>query len=246
MDINALQAEQGADINAVINSVHLSMAPSNHHLAMAAALQQWFRQCRLQQFVDLEHQCELPDLPGAIFKIKVAGIPAKPDCDRSSHGRAYRGVLFHGTTFSAIPAILSAGCLLRCSVSTRGCYAIWSSDSHERALMYAPPVRIGGSSIVCVVKLDAQGVKNSHFKSRDAQLMLRECWHEVTHLYIMNYSPNQTLYRTSVPPLAEQLPPFHWNDEFANWGPLPAPWVVVNSDNVRSVPRSGLHDLPLL
>ena len=245
MDVAADVNRSGLDVNEAIGRMPMFLSPSNHTAALFAALQQWIIQCGLLSHLSLMEQCELPALPNVLLQIRLRGNPLRPDLDGSSHGRAYQGRLFHGTAMSHVPAILSAGCLLRCSVPTRGYHCIWSSTDHARALMYAPPVRIGNRAVVCIFGLTAGRVKSSHFKSKDSQLMLRECWHEITHLYILDFVPGQTLYRTSVPGLSSQLPQFRWSAAFENWNALPQPWVVCNGDNIVSVARLGLHDLPL-
>jgi len=108
-----------------------------------------------------------------------------------------------------------------------------------------PQVRIGGRPVVCIFGTVASRVKSSHFRSSDAQLMLRECWHEITHLFIMDFQPGQHLYRSRVPRLSPQLPRFRWSSEFENWDALPQPWVVVNSDSIAAESRHGIQDLPL-
>ena len=247
VDISAQGSLGGVNINELLCQTPLFMAPSDHHLATAAAFQQWVNQCGLQRYFDLARECEQPDLPRCLLKIRIAGIPANPDLDGSNHGRPYQGVMYHGTVVSHIPAIVSAGCLLRCSVPTQGYHCVWAGTSPERALMYAPPVRMGNKPMVCVVRLQVARAKSSHFRNRpnDEQLMLRECWHETTHLYLMEYRVGQTLYRHSVPSLSQQLPHFFWRSDFENWNRLPAPWIVVNSDDIPAAPLGILQGIPL-
>jgi hypothetical protein len=249
IDIEAQDSHGGVNINAMVVLCHMPLfrAPSDHHLAAAAAFQQWINQCGLHTYFDLSRECEQPDLHRCLLKIRIAGIPANPGLDRSDHGRPFQRVMYHGTVISHLPAIVSAGCLLRSSVPTRGHHCIWAGTSPERALMYAPPVRMGNKHMVCIIRLQAARVKSSHFRASDtdAQLMLRECWHETTHVYIIEYRANQTLYRRSVPSLSQQLPHFFWQNEYANWNRLPSPWVVSNSDDIPPASQGHVHGLPL-
>ncbi len=183
------------------------------------------------------------DLEGCILKVPIVGKQADPRLDVSHHGRSYNGKLFHGTSFSFLPAILSTGCLLRCSVPTRGKYAIWSGEAAFRALMYAPPVALGGKQIQCVLGVQAFRVKSSHFTSTDKQLMLRECWAQLECLMVFEYR-GQQLYKKRVHPLSNFLPPFAWSPDYSNWEALPAPWVVANSTFNPVDEREGVPPMP--
>lgn len=174
----------------------------------------------------------------------IVGRQADPNLDVSYHGRPYNGMLFHGTSFSFLPAILSAGCLLRCSVPTRGKYAIWTGEAAFRALMYAPPVALGGKHIQCVLCVQARRVKGSHFISTDKQLMLRECWHQLQWLMVFEYR-GQQLYKKLVHPMSSFLPPFVWNHNYSKWEPLPAPWVVANSTFNPVAQGEGVPPIPV-
>lgn len=178
-------------------------------------------------------------MEACLLKLPLAGIPAAPGLDTSMHGRSYAGLLYHGTSFSYLPAICSAGCLLRCSIPTRGKHAIWTGEAPSRALMYAPPVRVGGKEVQCILCVDAMRVKGSHFKSSDKQLILRECWAQLKWLLLFEYK-GQQLYKTTVDSLARPLPQFVWSPSYANWDPLPEPWVVANSSSRPANNNSGV------
>jgi hypothetical protein len=136
--VSSSHSDSGADITAWLSATPMYLAPTNYHGTLKANFQTWLAQCRLDGFVDLMHDCVQPDLPHCLLKVRIPGNAAEPNLDRSPHGRPFQGVLYHGTVVSHLPAVLSAGCLLRSSVPTRGYHAIWSSSSHARALMYAP------------------------------------------------------------------------------------------------------------
>ena len=130
LDISADHPQLGEQLGADVNAVAFLQQPASHEAGIFAALQHWIVQCGLQGRLNLRQQCEAPSLPGCVVQLRVRGNPVCPDLDRSNHGRAYEGVLYHGTAMSHVPAILSAGCLLRCSVPTRGKHCIWSSNAH--------------------------------------------------------------------------------------------------------------------
>jgi len=183
-------------------------------------------------------------LERCILKLPLFGRPAAPPLDVSHHGRPYTGVLYHGTSFSYLPAICSAACLLRCSIPTRGRYAIWTGEAVSRALMYAPPVVLGGKHVQCVMAVNALRVKGSHFKSHDKQLIIRECWHQLQWLLVFEYQ-GQELYKKHVSPLSDFLPAFEWMPNYSNWDPLPHPWVVENSHSNPVVAQAGVPAIPL-
>lgn len=217
--------------------------PVNLEATFLAALDNWVATCRLNTHINVRlHQPS--DLEGCMFKLPLWGKSAAPDLDASTHGRPYDGMLYHGTSFSHLPSICSAACLLRCAIPTRGKCAIWTGESPSRALMYAPPVMLGGKKIQCVVAVHALRVKGSHFKSHDKQLIVRECWHQLQWLMLFEYQ-GQELYRKHVGPLSNFLPAFEWVPSYSNWDPLPPPWVVANNDSTNGVVEAGVPAIPL-
>lgn len=215
--------------------------PGSQNHKLLCDLAEWVDCCNLRAFIHVETAQNSPS-EECICRIPLHGVFANANLDVSTHGRSFDGFLYHGTSWSHLPAIVSAGCLLRCSVPTRGFHAIWAAEALDRALMYSPPALLGGRAIQCVVGLKAFRIKASHFRSTDKQFMLRECWHELHWLYICDYK-QQGLYRSHVLPLAETLPGFVWDPSYSNWEPLPPPWVVTNGDATTSV-VSGVPEIP--
>lgn len=218
-------------------------SPVNLEAGFLAAFENWVATCRMNTHINVRlHQpC---DMEGCILKVPLFGRSAAPSLDVSSHGRPYNGMLFHGTSFSYLPSICSAGCLLRCSIATRGKHAIWTGEAFSRALMYAPPVVLGGKQVQCILGVHAFRTKGSHFKSHDKQLMIRECWHQLQWLFVFAYN-GQQLYKIHVAPLSDILPAFEWMPNYSNWEPLPPPWVVTNSNSNPVVAESGVPAIPL-
>ena len=215
--------------------------------AFVDALKLWVQRCRLSSWVPVDLLQHVPGNETCAVRIPLLGMKqALPELDISDHGREFDGVLFHGTSFSNLPSILSAGCLLRCSVPTKGYHAIWAAESIKRAMLYAPPVMLAGRQVQCILALKAGRVKASHFKSTDKQLMLRECWHQVDWLYICQHT-GQQLYRSTHQPLGSMLPHFRWDNAFGNWNALPPPWVVSNGDATTSAGITGniIPDIPM-
>ena len=220
--------------------------PNNDGLVIDAFIV-WLQCARLSAWLDYQNLQYAPSAD-CLAKVPLLGMKmASPDSDVSQHGRDYDGVLFHGTGFSHLPAILSAGSLLRSSVPTQGKHAVWAAESLSRALLYSPPVMLGGQAVQVIISLQAKRVKSSHFKSRDKQLMLRECWQEAQFVMICLYK-GQQLYRSAVPPLDAFLPAFSWDPAFCNWNALPAPWVVSNEHTIASSSSSSagnvIPDIP--
>jgi hypothetical protein len=170
----------------------LQTRPTDFQAVFMAAFENWVVSCNLHQWINinLNQLCA----EGCILKVPLVGLPASPELDVSLHGRQYSGLVFHGTSFSYLPSICSAGCLLRCSIPTRGKHAIWVGESFSRALLYASPVELGGKQVQCVVGIQAKRIKGSHFRSHDKQLILRECWGQLQWLMVKEYNGEQ-LYK---------------------------------------------------
>jgi hypothetical protein len=187
LDIPSLAGpEVGVDISRASEAEASAMVDVRNSLVdertrWIAAFDAWVKETGLSRWIDVRLSCN-SSLPGCFLKIPLEGNPAAPQLDVSGHGRPYQGLLYHGTSFSYLPSICSSGTLLRCSVPTRNKRAIWSGELRSRALMYAAPARLDGKLIQCVIGIEAQRVKSSHFKSRDQQLILRECWGQVKWL----------------------------------------------------------------
>lgn len=219
----------------------LQTRPTDFQAGFMAAFQDWVVSCRLRQWINLNlnQQCE----EGCVVKVPLCGIHATPELDVSLHGRQYSGLVFHGNSFSYLPSICSAGCLLRCSIPTRGKHSIWVGESFSRALLYASPMDIGGKQVQCVVGVQAKRIKGSHFKSHDKQLILRGCWGQLEWLMVKEYKGDQ-LYKRRADPLSGFLPKFTWMPSYSNWDPLPPPWVVTNSISNPSSVATGVPPIP--
>ena len=181
----------------------------------------------------------------SLARVPLIGMSAAhPEADISHHGRQYNGYLWHGTCFSNLPSILSCGTLLRCSVPTRGLHGIWAAEGRGRALQYSPPVTLNGIPVQCVLLLQAGRVKNSHFKTADKQVMLRECWHTVLYLYICKHAGDST-YNRANQSLGRFMPRFEWSPNYSNWEPLPQPWIVTNAGVGAASSSAGIPEIPM-
>lgn len=203
----------------------------------------WVQMCNLSQWIQMELWEAHPD-EQSWGRLPLLGMtPPMPHLDNSNHGRDYAGFLFHGTCFSQLPSILSAGILLRSAVPTRGFHAVWAAESKSRALHYSPPVKLNQVAIQCCLMIDARKVKASHFKTPDKQLMLREVWHGITYLYVCKASGTGAYRGTH--PFGRFLPRFHWEQGFANWDALPAQWQVnTNTGPAASASTEGVPEIP--
>ena len=205
--------------------------------SMMRALRSWVDYEGLQLYINVESaEMRIGHTPGGKLHLRVpieGMLRAAPELDTSDHGRPYEGILFHGTSWSHLAAILTSGCILRSSVSTRGKFAIWAGEELYRARMYSPPLEFGNIQLQCILQILAQRVKASHFTSNDKQLMLRECWHQVEYLHICEHTgSSSSLYRSTQAPRSERKPRFVWQAAFSNWDALPQPWVVFNNDQM--------------
>ena len=202
----------------------------------------WVERCNLSPWLQM-HLWEPSRDDQRIARLPLIGMTAaNPEADVSHHGRSYNGHLWHGTCFSQLASIVSAGTLLRCSVPTRNYYAIWAAQSRDRALQYSPPVLVGGIPVQCVLLLQASRVKGSHFKTADLQLTLRECWQTVLYVYIIKHRGESTFrYPHS---FGRWLPKFDWNPSFSNWNPLPQQWQVVTNTGAAADAASRVAGVP--
>jgi len=187
----------------------------------------WVQMCGLDQWIQLELWEAHADQQ-TWGRIPLLGMtPPMPQLDNSTHGEDCERTLYHGTCFSQLPNILSAGVLLRSAVSTRGRHAVWAAESKTRALEYSPPVKLNQVAIQCILTLDARKAKASHFKTPDKRVMLQEAWHGISYIYVCKAS--RTCPLRLAKPLGMLRPKFHWEPGFSHWNALPAPWQV-NTD----------------
>jgi hypothetical protein len=206
--------------------------------SMMRALRSWVADEGLQLYINVE-SAEMPigHIPSGSLHIRIpiqGMLRAAPHLDTSDHGRPHDGILYHGTSWNHLKAILTTGCILRSSVQTRGKFAIWAGEELKRAQMYSPPLEFGNMQLQCILSILAKRVKASHFTSKhdgDKQLQLRECWHQVEYLHICERTDSSSpLYRKRQPPISQRKPRFVWQAAFSNWDALPDPWVVFNND----------------
>ena len=189
----------------------------------------WVQMCGLDQWIQLELWEAHPDQQ-TWGRIPLLGMtPPMPQLDNSTHGEDCDRTLYHGTCFSQLPNILSAGVLLRSAVSTRGRHAVWAAESKTKALEYSPPVKLNQVAIQCILMLDVRKAKASHFKKTpdNQQFMLREAWRGISYIYVCKAS--RTCPLRLAKPLGMFRPKFHWEPGFSHWNALPAQWQV-NTD----------------
>ena len=204
---------------------------------MMRALWAWVDYEGLGLYINVESaEMRIGHTPGGKLHLRIpieGMLRAAPELDTSDHGRPYEGILYHGTSWSHLAAILTSGCILRSSVPTKHKFAIWAGEELYRARMYSPPLEFGNMQLQCISQILAQRVKASHFTSDDKQLMLRECWHQVEYLHICEHTgSSSSLYRSTQVPRSERKPRFVWHAAFSNWDALPQPWVVFNNDQM--------------
>ena len=186
----------------------------------------WVQMCGLNQWIQMELWEAHPDQQ-TWGRIPLLGMtPPMPQLDNSTHGEDCDRTLYHGTCFSQLPNILSAGVLLRSAVSTRGRHAVWAAESKTKALEYSPPVKLNQVAIQCILMLDVRKAKASHFKKTpdNQQFMLREAWRGISYIYVCKAS--RTCPLRLAKPLGMFRPKFHWEPGFSHWNALPAQWQV--------------------
>ena len=199
-----------------------------------AAFGNWVEKCGLSQFLKMELWQSNPD-PLCWGRIPLRLNQANQELDCSNHGHLVELPLYHGTCFSCLPSILSAGCLLRCSTPTRGRYAIWTAKARWRAVTYAPSVILAPElpdPVQCILKIHCKRVAKSHFKTGDKQPMTREVWHQLSWLEIIKSDGQPTFRGTHA--FGRMLPQFRWSPSFANWQRLPEPWIAETNNGAAA------------
>ena len=211
------------------------MLPQCH---VRAAFGNWVEKCGLSQFLKMELWQSNPD-PLCWGRIPLHLNQANPELDCSNAGSLVDLPLYHGTCFSCLPSILSAGCLLRCSKPIQKWHAIWTAEARWRAQTYAPPVILAPElpdPVQCIIRIQCKRVSRSHFKTRDKQLITREVWHQLSWLEIIKSDGQPAFRRTHA--FGRMLPQFRWSPSFANWHQLPEPWIVGTNNGAAAASSS--------